>query len=1469
MKKQWARALALVVSLVGLGLARAVDVPNPLVRFEFKNGDLTNTGTAGALTETKTVNGTFSTRTDYLGNTQTVNVSPGNSASTFTRAKLDALNLMASNGVTVTFWATLASSQWRDVFACDWVMSTGGSRKWQVWERNGNSQMAVYSQDDLLKGTESMVAASSGTDVLDHFAIVVSGQQMSLYRNGERYFSETMANITDTTKLYAISLGGSLTRSDNGYAVYSGAASVADVRIYNSALTGEQVAFIAAGEPDESGNADFTVDGDTTASALELPTEATQRMKLIVESPSTVTFDAGVTTTTFTLSEGESEGAKSLTLATSGEGALTATSTALGVNTTIASSGIALGTVSQASGKSLAFEAVPDAPVAISSSQSRSNFVYVRPGVGTADNPVRLVGTAKDKSFGTLMLGANSVTHLTFNNNQVLTAMGADPDTTILEVERGDSSFGVTDDSEYTSVYGITLKIVPTGGSPSFWHERSYFLDDGSCNLDVEAPAKFYMASANASVRNLSGNGEITQSGSRTLTVAPGTACEFSGVVAGPALTVGGSAPLTLSGANTANRTLRLNAGSQVVLSGTWAGNYEVNGELTLAGATAATLANKTVTGAGTLVFLQDAPLATSGANLSGFTGTIVPEAGALNLGTARGATLGAIGETATVTLEVSAAEGAAGAIALSTTMAALPEEGKLVVKSGEETIELTDVSLEAGVLTLSFEPTVSEVTASGNWSEMVAGLGADSAVLIRGGETADAAVTVTLDAETPSTLTAIQIEGHVVIEAAGQTVLPQGIVLMDGASLTVVGADLAEAMTVVAGQTLTLRDTTVTQAVTVRGTLYTEGEVAMTSGSNAVAAAGTMEVLSGTTVYNCTERGLRGTLRVDSGAEFQCGRNDAPDYNGAPVFVIAGTLNVTGTARWSLPLNASVTLTDGAVLRGAGGTGYNYAYDFYNGGTVVTSGEVLVAGNIGSHNSGTLTFNVQSGTTTLSGNVDKGAYSGSGIAISKGGSDSSVLKIRSAGNVLGGFTVASGYLTIAGGSAIPADCPVYALSGTAIRLDSTEADLTVACTITNGDSRIDCVGAESRTTTISGNVAGVGQLNVLSGTVVVTGALTRSASAPTSISEGATLDVSANGARLCSTDFGGVDSGVTMLVRGTLVPGNWAYGASLGGLRSNAYAVMVDGGTVRLSGVAAVGSRGFTVTENGATLDVAEGTNFTQTGNESLYIQLAAGGTLAVTGGGTVLFSQTQAIPGTVTVASGTTLGGATTYSGTLRLASGAILDAASPLTVTGALDAADGTIVAPAAEAQPGTVLLTAAVDDASPFTLADSAEGMLYANGTALVLLAVPAVPEGTDAEAASAIAAIAAEQGVYEIKAVEGNPDAIILFGSGVTVDGGTGVATIEQPVFGVSGAALRAVGSERYIVLKAEAVGLVASGRIELTGGAEVEDAAEIRELLGLEDGISNGVTTKWFVLPLTGGDPASYGVRATNEPVQP
>ncbi len=161
-------------------------------------------------------------------------------------------------------------------------------------------------------------------------------------------------------------------------------------------------------------------------------------------------------------------------------------------------------------------------------------------------------------------------------------------------------------------------------------------------------------------------------------------------------------------------------------------------------------------------------------------------------------------------------------------------------------------------------------------------------------------------------------------------------------------------------------------------GTLTTKGYLNC-SAANKIASGATLDVVEGVTTFNLEGTGLSGTVKVASGATLKNGTSDGPNYNGSPTLDIAGTLEVTGTARWSLPTGTTTTLREGALLKGAGGTGYNYAYDWFSGDTITVEGNATIEGNIGSHNGGKLTLDVAEGKIlTLSGKYDGGVYSGS-----------------------------------------------------------------------------------------------------------------------------------------------------------------------------------------------------------------------------------------------------------------------------------------------------------------------------------------------------------------------------------------------------------------------------------------------------------------------------------------------------------
>ena len=203
--------------------------------------------------------------------------------------------------------------------------------------------------------------------------------------------------------------------------------------------------------------------------------------------------------------------------------------------------------------------------------------------------------------------------------------------------------------------------------------------------------------------------------------------------------------------------------------------------------------------------------------------------------------------------------------------------------------------------------------------------------------------------------------------------------------------------------------------------TLKTKGYLNFTA-ANSIA--GTLEVVSGETTFNLASTGLNGTVKVATGATFKNGTNDGPNYNGAPTFDIAGTLEVTGTARWSLGANATTTLREGAVLKGAGGTGYNYAYDYFMGTTITVEGNATIEGNIGVHSqagsSGKIIFNIAEGKTlTLKGKFDGAVYQGQPTP-SMQVSGKGTLKLENANTHAGTTVDAGAKIEVANASALP-----------------------------------------------------------------------------------------------------------------------------------------------------------------------------------------------------------------------------------------------------------------------------------------------------------------------------------------------------------------------------------------------------------------------------------------------------------------
>ena len=147
-------------------------------------------------------------------------------------------------------------------------------------------------------------------------------------------------------------------------------------------------------------------------------------------------------------------------------------------------------------------------------------------------------------------------------------------------------------------------------------------------------------------------------------------------------------------------------------------------------------------------------------------------------------------------------------------------------------------------------------------------------------------------------------------------------------------------------------------------------------------------------------------------------------------------------------------------------------------------------------------------------------------------------------------------------------------------------------------------LNADDVEATIAQVISGTGAVNVKAGTWALTAA--NGIHANVTVDAGATLDVSAEGATLYTTaEY--VSSSV-MTVYGTLKTRHWEYGQSLGNLRHNDGALIIDGGTVVMT--EDMESARVVQIRNNVTFNIAEGKTFTPT------VQITGDGNLTIDGG-------------------------------------------------------------------------------------------------------------------------------------------------------------------------------------------------------------------------------------------------------------
>ncbi len=242
-------------------------------------------------------------------------------------------------------------------------------------------------------------------------------------------------------------------------------------------------------------------------------------------------------------------------------------------------------------------------------------------------------------------------------------------------------------------------------------------------------------------------------------------------------------------------------------------------------------------------------------------------------------------------------------------------------------------------------------------------------------------------------------------------------------------------------------------------------------------------------------------------------------------------------------------------------------------------------------------------------------------------------------------------------------------------------------------------------------------------------------------------------------------------------------------------------------------------------------------------------------------------------------------TMSGKASFEANATVDAAlAPLTITGEVTCA-GTTKVKTAENPLGAVVNASGLD-ASKFAFATEQTGkMLVATATQLAVVEEPTVPSGTEPATAEAVAAVAADRGVYNLSTVTAQ-DGVALEGAelfsgvvSVTRDPGEGVVTgtaevgydfgitklIYQPASGTL--LLAAKVQSRYDGLTAEysADTLVKVYKNQSSTPLQNADgSADLAPLATFPEGITAEAGVVWFEVPYDPADGScDFSVKAT------
>ena len=436
---------------------------------------------------------------------------------------------------------------------------------------------------------------------------------------------------------------------------------------------------------------------------------------------------------------------------------------------------------------------------------------------------------------------------------------------------------------------------------------------------------------------------------------------------------------------------------------------------------------------------------------------------------------------------------------------------------------------------------------------------------------------------------------------------------------------------------TVTLSGRIVPGSVTVNNTAnkYTFAGTAIDGTTSLTkSAAGTLD-LSVANTYSGGTTLNAGTLQVSNNSGL-----------GTGALTINGGALTTGSLERQLANN--IVLDGNAIFTGTAGVQgmrLNGIISGDGGFTKEGSGRVTIANNSNSFTGGTT--------------VNEGI-----LAISTGAlATSSSVTIGSTGSLALGSNGTTSINNLSGvaGSVIRTDFNLVSDGARTLSVNQTTSG-TYAGTFTQGGNRpISLIKTGSAQLSISGSLNYTGDTTVNAGTLAITGG-------------GGIHRGGFRGSSVVS-----VNSGATLELQ------NWNYNettASLGGLANTAERIVVDGGTIRMTGTTTYG-RGVTVNAGGATFEAASGTTwaFDNTGDGNVAFVYNSNPSLTFAGDGSFVFN--KAFSGTTGAltknGSGTlTLAAASDYTGATNVNNGTLLVNANNSSATGAVTVASGATLA-----------------------------------------------------------------------------------------------------------------------------------------------------------------------------------------------